>query len=148
MSSKARQKEKQRNRANNLYKQLMGKYKVMRLYRTLEVGIKPKLIEAIHNNELFAENSVYIIEMCLKKYTSSSNYLQNALKFKSRFDLDNNKVGNISAKDLVYFDKELKAHNKRKVINIENKANEEAHRVRRKVRRRRPVLSLNRSSVD
>lgn len=86
----------------------MGKYRVFREYKTLEVGVKEKLIQEIHGDPLFAEDSVYIIEMFLKRYTHHEKYLKNALKFRTRHNLNNEVVGKLTKKDISYYDKELK----------------------------------------
>ena len=138
MGNALKKRKKQHDRANLLYKQLMGTYPVLRQYKTLEVGVKSKLIEAVHNNTLLAETSVYIVELFLRKYTNSSKYLKNALKFKARYDLEDNKIEDISEKDLSYFKKALKKNNKNRVNNLQ-------HKYPKPKIPRNPIISLNRS---
>ena len=108
VGNKDNKRQKKYDRADALYKQLMGKYEVLRQYKTLEIGVKDVLIQAIHNNPLFAENSVYIINLALKRYTHSLSYLKNAIKYGKRYNLQNEQVGKLTERDLTYFKKELK----------------------------------------
>lgn len=128
----------------------MGRYEVFRQYKTLEVGFKPKLIEAIHNSELFAENSVYIIEMFLRRYTKSSLYMKNALKFKTRYNLEGEEVCPISAKDLAYFDKVLKAHNRSNAGSSTEKLNTKKDRrnSKRPINSNRPIITLKKKPKE
>ena len=144
MSNVANKKVKQYARVDALWKQLMGKYQILREYKTLKIGFKDDLIQAIHNSELFAENSIYIIELFLKKYTRSDKYLKNALKFKTRFDLDNRAVCKIDKKSLDYYDSELKDHNKRKALNAKRRVDN--RKSKNGINVNRPILSLSRSS--
>lgn len=146
MSSKSRNKEKTDARVKDLWKQLMGRYQVFRQYRTMEVGVKPKLIEAIHRSELFREKSVYVIEKFLRKYTHSEYYLKNALKYKTRFNLEGDEVGKVSDKDVAYFDEELKGLIKRRSDNAQSKIAEELERelkYKARLNKSRPILSLH-----
>lgn len=137
LNRQQRKRLRQRNRVDLLYKQLMGKYEVMRQYKTLEIGVKPKLIEEIHNNPLFSEDSVYIIELALKRYTHHERYLRNALKYRVRCNLENEIVEKIDVKDIIYFDTALKAHIKRRATNLKNKREEARVKTPKK-----PLLTL------
>lgn len=154
---KAKKRAKQLARAKTLWKQLMGSYPVFRQYKTLEVGVKAKLIDEINNSVLFAETSTYIVEIFLRRYTHHDKYLKNALKFKTRYSLKDEDVGVISEQDLAYFTKELKVANKRKSKLIRNKKDKiakEAHdkfaaeqKRREAIRKKRPTLYLKKPSL-
>jgi len=132
---------KRQERMNLLWKQLMATYPMFRQYKTLKVGFKSDLIDAVHNNPMFSEDSVYIIEMFLARYTSCDKYLKNALKFKMRYDIQGDEVESVSKKDIAYYDKMLKEHNKRKAINKEKDATKE-HEILKDHHRDRPLLKL------
>ena len=107
VSNKENKRQKQLDRASQLYKQLMGRYEILRQYKTLEIGVKDSLIKEIHDNVLFAEKSVYVINLALKRYTHSRSYLINAIKYKKRYNLQNKQTGVLTYKDVAYFKNEL-----------------------------------------
>lgn len=147
MSNSKTKREKQYARVDALYKQLMGKYPIFRQYKTLKIGFKGDLITAIHNSELFAEKSVYIIELFLQRYTRTEKYLKNALKFKSRYNIDDEAVDKINTKDLKYYSQRLKEHKNRRAVNAKRNASrleEEKNREKDRLKLSRPTLSLNR----
>ena len=138
---------KRQERMLLLWKQLMATYPIFRQYKTLKVGFKSDLIDAVHNNHLFSEESVYIIEMFLARYTNSDKYLKNALKFKMRYDLQGDEVEPISKKDIAYYARMLKEHNKRKAINKENSSTRESDIINKQYIDR-PLIKLNKVTAQ
>jgi len=140
---------KRQERMMLLWKQLMATYPMFRQYKTLNVGFKAELIDAVHNNPMFSEDSVYIIEMFLSKYTSCDKYLKNALKFRTRYNLKGEEICPISKKDIAYYDRTLREHNKRKAVNTEKKDTQRSkpNSVINVIHKDHPVLRLNKQKA-